>query len=178
MVATFLQDDLVEELKTIFKDFRLKNPMGELSGINVFPQELPIPAPTTPPEESEAAPELLEEGLVEDTDPVKVEDPYPYAIVRIEDGEIKTIDGEQTITTLVILGVYDDSLKNQGHKDILNMIQKIYERFAKNAILASKYECLHPIQWSLQEEGSYPYFIGGMALSFGVAAIRREDPYI
>ena len=124
MVATFLQDDLVEELKTIFKDFRLKNPMGELSEINVFPQELPIPAPTTPPEESEAAPELLEEGLVEDTDPVKVEDPYPYAIVRIEDGEIKTIDGEQTITTLVILGVYDDSLKNQGHKDILNMIQK------------------------------------------------------
>ena len=178
MVATFLQDDLVEELKTIFKDFRLKNPMGELSEINVFPQELPIPAPTTPPEESEAAPELLEEGLVEDTDPVKVEDPYPYAIVRIEDGEIKTIDGEQTITTLVILGVYDDSLKNQGHKDILNMIQKIYEQKTKNAILANKYECLHPIQWSLQEEGSYPYFIGGMALSFGVAAIRREDPYI
>ena len=31
MVATFLQDDLVEELKEIFKDFRLKNPMGELS---------------------------------------------------------------------------------------------------------------------------------------------------
>lgn len=178
MVATFLQDDLVEELKEIFKDFRLKNPMGELSEINVFPQELPVPAPATPPEESEADPMLLEEGLAGETDPVGAEDPYPYAIVRIEDGEIRTIDGEQTITLLIILGAYDNSLKNQGHKDILNMIQKIYERFAKNAILAGKYECLHPMQWSLQEEGSYPYFIGGMALSFSVAAIRREDPYI
>ena len=64
MVATFLQDDLAEELKEIFKDFRLKNPMGELSEINVFLQELPIPAPTTPPEESEVAPELLDDYII------------------------------------------------------------------------------------------------------------------
>ena len=60
MVATLLQDDLVEELKIIFKDLRYKNPQGELSEINVFPQALPIPAPATPPEEE--APEYLEEA--------------------------------------------------------------------------------------------------------------------
>lgn len=175
MVATFLQDDLVAELKEIFNGFRLKNPQGEWSEINVFPQALPIPAPVAPPEDAE--PELIEEGLA-DTDPVKVEDPYPYAIVRIQDGKIETINGAQNVTVLIILGVYDESLENQGHKDVLNMIQKIYERFAKNAILAGKYELLHPIEWTLQEEESYPYFIGGIALNFGTLPIRREDPFI
>lgn len=175
MVATFLQDDLVEELKKIFDGFRLKNPLGELSEINVFSQALPIPAPVAPPADAEQ--ELIEEGLV-DTDPVKVEDPYPYAIVRVQEGKIETIDGAQSVAAFIILGVYDESLQNQGHKDVLNMIQKIYERFAKNAILAGKYELLHPIEWTLQEEESYPYFIGGMALNFSTLPIRREDPYI
>ena len=176
MVATFLQDDLVEELKHIFKNFRLKNPDGALSEINVFSQELPIQPPTNPPAES-VAPALLEEGLA-DTDPVRGEDPYPYAIVRIGDGEIKNIDGDQAVTVLIILGVFDDALENQGHKDILNMIDKITERFRKNAILSKKYECLHPIQWTLQEEQSYPYYIGGIALTFNTLQVRREDPYV
>lgn len=175
MVATLLQDDLVEELKLIFKDLRYKTPGGELSEINVFSQALPIPGPAEPPEGE--SPEYLEEGLGA-TDPVKEEDPYPYAIVRIEDGKIETIDGNQAVTVLIILGAYNDSLENQGHKDILNMIQRIYERFAKNAILAQKYELIHPISWSLQEEESYPYFIGGVALTFNTLEIRREDPYV
>lgn len=123
MVATFLQDDLVEELKLVFKDLRYKTPGGELSEINIFPQALPIPGPAEPPEGEST--EYLEEGLGV-TDPVKEEDPYPYAIVRIEDGKIETIDGNQAVTVLIILGAYNDSLENQGHKDILNMIQRIY----------------------------------------------------
>ena len=175
MVATLLQDDLVEELKLVFKDLRYKTPKGELSEINVFPQALPIPEPTEPPEAE--SPEYLEEGLGT-ADPVKVEDPYPYAIVRIEEGKIETIDGNQAVTVLILLGSYNDDLKNQGHKDILNMIQRIYERFAKNAILAQKYELVHPVTWTLQEEESYPYFIGGVALTFNTLEIRREDPYV
>ena len=49
MVATFLQDDLAAELEKVFKDVRMKNPQGEPSPINIFKQELPIPAPATPP---------------------------------------------------------------------------------------------------------------------------------
>lgn len=175
MIATFLQDDLAEELEKIYEGYQLKNPLGELSDINVYKQALPVPAPADPPAEENL--ELLEEGLGV-TDPAKLEDPYPYAIVRVTDGQIRDIDGEQAVNVLIILGVYDDSLNNQGHKDILNMIQKIYERFAKNAILADRYECLHPISWTLQEEESYPYFIGGVALTFETLGIRREDPNV
>lgn len=36
MVAAFLQDDLAAELGNILKDFRLKDPQGNDSKINIF----------------------------------------------------------------------------------------------------------------------------------------------
>lgn len=175
MVATFLQDDLAAELEKVFKDVRMKNPQGEPSPINIFKQELPIPAPATPPE-GDYDPELIEadEDL---SDLVNQEDPYPYAIVRVSDGEITKIDGDQQVRVLIIFGVIDRRLENQGHKGVLNLIQRVYERFSKNAILAAKYECVMPIDWTLQDEPSFPYFIGGMELNFITHPIRREDPY-
>ena len=41
MVATFLQQELADELKKIFEGFRLKNPQGEESELNIFEQLLP-----------------------------------------------------------------------------------------------------------------------------------------
>ena len=35
MVATFLQQELADELKKIFEGFRLKNPQGEESELNI-----------------------------------------------------------------------------------------------------------------------------------------------
>ena len=110
-------------------------------------------------------------------DAIAKEDPYPYIIVRVEQGKIEGIDQEQTVFVNLIIGVIDRGYENQGHKDVLNIIQKIYERFAKNAILAKKYECTMPIEWALQDEESFPYFFGGMALQFETIRIRREDPY-
>lgn len=175
MVATYLQDELIEELKRIFNHFRLKNPNGELSQINIYSQDLPIPKPANPPD-GDLDPELVEEGLGL-SDITNDEDPYPYIIVRVNDGEITAIDGDQKVGVFLILGVTDPNLDNQGHKDVLNMIQKIYERFAKNAILANQYELVMPINWALQDEASYPYFIGGMTLNFITHPIRREDQY-
>lgn len=176
MVATFLQDDLAEELKRIFTGFQLKAPAtGELTDVHVYKQNLPIPAPVTPSDE-DLDPSVIEEGLGL-TDAENAEDPYPYALVRVTEGKIEKIDGEQAVEVFLLFGVFDDDLENQGHKDILNMIQKVYERFSKNAILAARYECVMPINWALQEEESYPYYIGGMTLNFVTHPIRREDPY-
>lgn len=175
MVASYLQDDLAAELEKIFENTRLQNPRGELVPVNVYKQELPIPPPTQPPEE-DYDPELIEadEGL---SDLENQEDPFPYAIVRIREGEIKKIDGDQAVEVLIIFGVIDRDLSNQGYKGVLNLIQLVYERFSKNAILSAKYECVMPIEWALQDEPSFPYFIGGMTLTFLTHPIRREDPY-
>ena len=173
MIATFLQDDLKTELEAIFEHFFLKDPAGETSKIHVYKQFLPIPETVDIPST------VTDLELEEETYNAQAKEmPFPYILVRVQEGIIEKIDGEQAVSVTLIIGVVDRGHENQGYKDVLNIIQKIYERFSKNAILAQKYECMMPIQWALQEEESYPYFFGGMALRFETAAIKREDPYI
>lgn len=171
MVATFLQDELAEELKKILSGFRLKNSQGERTAINIFEQLLPMPEPAA---QEEMPPELLENGLAEE---ITSPDPYPYIIVRVGDGEIENPDSAQTVNINLLMGIYEPDYDKQGHKDILNIIAKIYERFAKTPIFNGKYTIQYPITWVLQEEESYPYYFGGMGLSFETASIVREDKY-
>lgn len=172
MVATLLQDALAAELAEIFRYHLFRDPQGNTVKINIFKQSLPVPTAAAMPET--VTDEELEEGTY---DPVAKEDPYPYIIVRVEQGTIEDIDQAQTVVINLIIGVIDRDYKNQGHKDVLNIIQRIYERFAKKAILANKYECTPPMEWALQDEESYPYFFGGLALNFKTVPIRREDLY-
>ena len=171
MVATFLQSELAEELKKILSGFELKNPQGERVSINIFEQILPMPKPLDP---EEIAPELLENGLAEEQ---TAPDPYPYIIVRIADGEIEDENSAQKVNVNLLIGVFEPDYDKQGHKDILNMIARIYERFAKFPVLNGKYTIQYPILWTIQGEESYPFYFGGVSLDFEIAAIRREDPY-
>ena len=141
MVATFLQDELAEELRKIFKGFSLKSPDGGMDKIHVFRQLLPMPEPAG---QEEIPPELLENGLV---------------------------------NINLLIGIYEPDYDKQGHKDVLNIIAKIYERFAKVPVLNGKYTIQYPVTWALQEEESYPYYFGGMGMAFEIASIVREDRY-
>ena len=171
MVATFLQSELAAELKEILSGIRLKNPKGESSSINIYEQLLPMPEPLP---QGEIAPELLENGLAEE---LTAPDPYPYIVVRIAEGEIKDENSAQEVSVTLLLGAFEPDYNKQGHKDILNIIARVYERFAKFPVLNGKYTVQYPILWTLQDEESYPFYFGGMNLAFEVAAVRREDPY-
>lgn len=172
MTPTFLQDALQEELQKLFDGFYLDDPSGNQVPINVYKQFLPVPVAKDIP--GTVTDMELEEGMY-NAEAVTV--PFPYIIIRLEDGIIDKIDREQTVHVNLLIGVIDRNPDNQGHKDVLNLIQRITERFEKNPGLAGTYACLHPIEWALQEEGSYPYFFGGMAMTFETAPIVREDPY-
>lgn len=171
MVASFLQSELAEELKAILTGFRLKKPEGGFAAVNIYEQYLPMPEPGSA---GDWPPEVLESGLAEG---LAEPEPYPYVIVRMDEGEIKDEDSAQTATVSLLIGVYDPDYQKQGHKDVLNVVAKIYERFAKFPVLNGKYLIQYPIVWALQEEESYPFYFGGMNLKFEIAAIRREDPY-
>lgn len=170
MVATFLQDELAEELRKIFKGYSLKKPDGGMDKIHVFEQLLPMPEPAG----EEIPPELLENGLV---DGMTSPDPYPYIIVHIDDGEIENAYSAQIVNINLLIGIYEPDYDKQGHKDVLNIIAKIYERFAKTPVLNGKYTIQYPVTWALQEEESYPYYFGGMGMTFEIASIVREDRY-
>lgn len=172
MIPVNLQDSLADELSKIFEHFYLEDPEGERTQLHIYKQHVPVPVAIVPETVSD---EELEEGIYD----AQARDAlFPYIIVRLEGGRIEEIDHEQMVDVSLLVGVIDRSYQNQGYRDILNIFQKIYERFAKNAILADQYECKVPIEWALQDEQSYPYFFGGMGLQFDMVGIRREDPYI
>lgn len=153
MTVFYLQEDLIDELKKVFKGVRLKDPYGDESDINIFSQNLPF------------------------VNVDEEEEPFPYIIVRVTEGAINDVESEQELTTQLLVGIYDDSKEANGHKDILNIIQKIHERFFKNNVLANKYVMQTPFKWVLQEEDTNPYYFGGIEVSWKTRTIEKEDKF-
>lgn len=153
MIPTFLQDDLNEELKEILKDSTFKDTNGERKKINVFSQDLPV------------------ESNREDED----EDPFPYIINKLDSGDIQSEESAHEVKVLLIIGIYDEDRNRQGYKDVLHIINKIYERFAKQNVLNKRYVVKVPFRWTLQDEDTHPYYFGGIEMSFDIPAVRREN---
>lgn len=162
MTALFLQEELKIELMNLFHDFHLPTPKltedNEVikSVLNIFEQELPVRAP--------------DQG----------DDPYPYIIIKLDTGSAAENEANK-VTIRMIIGTFDEAVDTNGHKDVMNIIQKIYARFAETPVLASKYVMLNdeanPFRWALQEERSYPYYFGAIECTFATMAIRRESKY-
>lgn len=152
MTPLYLQEALVKDLREIFKDDRFENTLGERVEMNVFEQQLPV--------------------LQSEEDP----DPVPYSLVRLETGKTEG-DEAQEISVTILFGLINQNPVNDGHKDVLNVIQKVYERYMKNPMLANQFMFQDPFNWALQDEESFPYFFGAASLTFRASAIRKEDKF-
>ena len=155
MTPLMLQDELVEEMKRLFSDYLYKAPKGERVPINVYAQNIPI----------------------NETDDEA--DPVPYLIVQLNSGKDDgTRDSFNTVNLVIIIGIWDGALDAQGHRDVSNVIHKIYERFQKNPNLNGIAAYSGEFDWMLQEDNYYPFSFGACSLKFHIAAIRREDPFV
>lgn len=155
MTPLELQDELVTEMSRILDGYLYKVPgdMTRRIPINVFAQSIPV----------------------NETD--DEEDPIPYVIVRLNSGNDKgEKDSFNTVKLVIIIGIYDDALDAQGHRDVMNIIQKVYMRFHKDPNLNGKAVYTGEFNWAMQEDNYYPYSFGACSLAFHIAAIRREDP--
>lgn len=152
MTPLDLQDELVEELKRLLANYLYKEPGGGRVPIKVFAQNIPI----------------------NETDDEA--DPIPYIIVRLNSGEDKgDRDSFNTVKLVIIIGIWDDATDTQGHRDVSNIIQKIYHRFQTKPNLNGKAVFNGEFDWALQEDNYYPYSFGACSLIFNISAIRRED---
>lgn len=155
MTPIELIEELAKELESIFKGQNYKSSSGEYVPLNIYEHALPI---------NET-----------DDDPDRI----PYLIVRLNSGKDPgTRDSNNTVKLVIIIGIWDNSLNQQGYRDVLNIIQKIYERFQKNPNLNNKAVYDGEFDWLLQEDDYNPFFFGACSLKFSIAAIRREDPFI
>lgn len=153
MTATLLQEELCQELRTLFQNALFKDSNGIHTKLNVFAQHLPI-------RKTEEEPDQI-----------------PYIIVRLESGTTKSATDPQEVAVMLLFGYFDDNLANNGQKGVLEMIQKIQERFEKEPMLSHQFMFQYPFEWALQEEESFPYFFGAASMTFQTAAIRKEDRF-
>ncbi len=153
MTAEFLQDDLIAEVRAIFQQERFKNATGGRVPLAVYPQRLPV-LPANEDDDGQ----------------------YPYCIVRLVSGVAEDATSAQTVTALLIFGVIDQDRDGAGYRTVLHMIGSVYARFARRAQLGRNFICRYPIRWELQDEDTYPYYVGGMSVTFDIPAVRAEDP--
>lgn len=168
--AYFLQEVLVKELEKIFKDDRFPTRNGERSKITIYEQYLPI----LDTKDTEDTQEELESGLLEEDWFDKID--VPYIQVILAGGKASTVNEEGHASVLLYLCAFDESEMRDGYKYLLNMMQKIQERFQKNSRM-DNYYCEKEIQWELAETDDHPFYFGAMSMDFRLEPIRKEDDF-
>ncbi len=172
MAALELQKDLAEEIRKIASEITFKSPKGGYAALNVFEQNLPVRLlKRTEPTEEDA--ELDEDAGDEE----ELRENFPYIIVRLDSGKSESAEAPHIVKIVLIAGIFDDSLKADGHKTIINIFEKIRERFRKNPILNDRYRAGDEITWALpdDDEETFPYFFGAIYTEWITAEFRRED---
>lgn len=149
-----LQDDLIAEVEDLLKDIRTKNTdEKEVVGVKGYAHGLPI-------------------TQSDEDDPAQY---FPYFIVRFDLGKTADDDDCWHVATNIIFGVHETALEN-GHEHILVMIQRVVDRFAWDPGLAGKYRADQDIQWAVQEDDTYPFYFGAVAIKFSAPKIGRKEP--
>lgn len=157
MVTAILQRDLVEEVGKIIKDIQTKDTMGnEVFGATGYEQQLPV--------------------VAEDEDDVSKR--FPYYIVRVEQGSTADDDSPWVVQVGIYFGVYNPAQDTNGHRSLVNMIQRVADRFAAEPLLNGMFRANQDMSFALQEEDTYPFFFGGLQINFQVPKIQRKDPYV
>lgn len=157
-----LQKDLAEEVEGILKDMLFKDVKREQTGLRAFAQELP-----------KRRQEIKKGQIMPEDD----DDPYPYCVVRVDSGKVETAQSAQEIKTVLVFGIFDDDTECSGHQAIMNIIQKISERFTRNPVLKDRYRMNYDagISWVLNDEDWYPYYFGAMDMTWDTFFVTREE---
>lgn len=157
LTAHGLQTALVDELKTLFSDTLMRNPLGEDRPPEVFEQQLPVPQDDYDADMSFA----------------------PYIIVQLYSGKIEDFHtpghGKQLQVDMLFC-IFNDDRNRNGHIELLNMIQRVENYLGargrvKNFILSK------PFEWVLENSDNYPYYFGAATANFEAPRVTQEDPF-
>ncbi len=153
-VGTFLSD-MCAEIKRIFSEWKATDESGGFERVSVFEQALPVQSGEDSAE------------------------PFPYIVVRVEDGGATTPNTPETVRVRFTIGVFDDNAGNRGHIDVLNMIDCIRQRFEREQTLCEQYYRLqsdqYPLRWAVPDDDTFPYFFGALEMFFAIPKIETED---
>lgn len=151
-----LEECLATEFISLFAERTFKNNLGHDVELKSFVHSLPTKTGN-------------EESLTD------ADYPEPYIVSEVKGGKQASANDPHVVSVAVVICVCDDNTAKHGHQDILAIIHRIIERFNKNPALAGRFNLQFPVEWTLSDEDTYPYYYGGLLMQFEVAAIERED---
>ena len=154
MTAIYLLDALAAETAAALKGFRLRSAKENLIPINIYTQNLPT-----------------KEGKGD-------ENQYPYVRVCFDEEEIKSRDDPLEVYVYFIIGIIDKEKDKQGFRDVLQIANTIYQHFFRKGIIANMFRPDYPFKIALQNDDTYPYFVGGIESKWELPVIGEEERYI
>ena len=136
------QKALAEEMKRITASMLFTNEKGGTTALNVFEQVLPLKRVVVGDigdmkEESDEDALPFDEGIMS---PEETE-PFPYCVVRVNDGEQQDPYSPHYVYVEIIIGIYEKE-REKAYQGVVNIIQAFMERFYKNPTLDGRYRMM------------------------------------
>lgn len=167
-MTTFqLQKDLGEEIERILENMIFEDALGNQVKMKYYEQAFPKYRHKV--KQGELMPEE-EKG-----------NKYPFCLVKYDSGELFPLEngrrGKHQVRTVLVFGIVDHSLENQGHQVLINIFQKVEEWFVKNPVLKGKYRWNEEdgMNWMINEEDWYPFFVGALEMTWDTFFVSKEE---
>ena len=154
MTEMDLLDGLAEEVGEALKDFRLRSAKENLIPINIYTQNLPVKK--TKDDERQ----------------------YPYVCVCFDNEGIEESDSPMELNVFFVIGIIDRNEDKQGYRDVLQIANLIYQHIFRKGIIAKAFSPSYPFRIMLQQEDTFPYFIGGIESKWEMPVFTEEDTLI
>ena len=164
--------ELVKELEKLFAGYELRNKLGVLQQLQIFPQYLPQPAGITFTDKENAG---LKNYSAND-----YESNFPCIIVKLED----MVDNEERsfvrsqVNVRLLIAVYDENKDCQGYLDILDIQEKLRQYLLENRVIASRYVLNMPLKSRIIESETWPVYWGEQELVFTAGHPSMAHDYI
>ncbi len=153
MTELDLIDGLKNEVETALKGFKLRSAKENVIPINVYTQNMPV-----------------KEGKDD-------ERMYPYVCICFDEEGIADRNAEMEVKVYFIVGIIDRAKDKQGYRDVLHIANHLYQHFFRKGIIAGAFRIAYPFKIMIQQDDTYPYFIGGMETQWEMPTFSEEDKY-
>lgn len=161
MTALNVLDGLVERLEQSLKDFPLKLKANNPDPFKIFRHKIPE--------------RLNNDYSKKDTHA----DVYPFCVVKIDRGKKEANVSNQDSIFNIIIGVKNEALEGEGYDDVMACIQKIWDDFNENPVVAKFHKIKYEIEWALDDndEETHPFYYGVIRLTIESPSMQYTGGY-
>lgn len=171
----FCQRALMKEIERLCADMNFQDANGnEAAKLVCYEQYMPLP---------HQAVEEIQDPKVDTIDftAAEIEDAiqrFPWCKTSIVGVDVKGANSDQIVTFELNIGIYEASLQKTGHRSILNIYDRIYQRFAGDPLLENQYANTGKFALEFERDTQWPYYYGYIITEFNVLGIQRNGGLI